>query len=113
MDKKVLFVCNQGKNRSKTAAFHLGGSSKGFYVDLTAKDLAWADLVITFEDRLRFAIGEKFPKEYLSKKILVWDIPDIYAYGDKTLIKEILKYAVKTPEFEKDCKAYAKKMEDD
>ena len=88
---RLLFVCNQNKNRSKTAkeifASRFETRSAGLYSDSPLKntDLAWADLVIVMEEGQRSEIGKRFPKEYLSKKIINLDIPDIYQYNQSEL----------------------------
>ncbi|MCF7861779.1 hypothetical protein K9M79_06050 [Candidatus Woesearchaeota archaeon] len=41
-------------------------------------------------DKQRNEIGTRFPDLYLKKKIVSFDIPNIYNYGDTQLI-EILK----------------------
>jgi len=92
---KVLFVCNQNENRSKTAEELFKGrfvtKSAGLYNEkpVTKKELSWADIVIVMEDAQRTEISKRFPKEYLSKRILSLDIPDIYAYNQEKLIFEL------------------------
>ena len=92
---KLLFVCNQGENRSKTAAEIFRNKfetrSKGLYSDdpLNSDDLVWADIVFVMEDIQRTEISNRFPKEYLMKRILVLDVPDVYKYMDEKLVKEL------------------------
>jgi len=81
-----LFVCNQGKYRSRTAATLFGGKFKGVYVNLKKEDLAWADIVYIFEEEQGNLIAERFPKEYLKKKILNLDIKDVYGYMNEKLV---------------------------
>jgi len=50
-----------------------------------------ADLIIVMEDFQRTFIADNYPKIYLSKRILSWNIQDIYRYMQPELIK-ILKY---------------------
>ncbi|KHO46433.1 MAG: hypothetical protein QS98_C0003G0041 [archaeon GW2011_AR3] len=38
------------------------------------------------EERQRSEIARRFPKEYLKKRIISWDIPDIFRYNDPELI---------------------------
>lgn len=93
---KVLFICNQNLNRSKTAEDIFKGrfetKSAGLYNEkpLTAKHLSWADVVIVMEDVQRNEIAKRFPKHYMQKRILSLDIPDIYNYNEPELI-ELLK----------------------
>ena len=89
----ILFVCNQGKNRSKTAAEVLSGrfqtASAGLYSNapVTETQLAQADVIIAMEERHRTEIAERFPRIYLQKRILVLGIPDIYGYGQPELVR--------------------------
>lgn len=98
---KVLFVCNQGKHRSRTGAeiFTDRYDSKyaGVYSEenpLTKELLEWSDLVIVMEDEQRKIIGERFPKQYLTKKIISLNIPDIYSYMQPEL-KQLIKIKIK------------------
>ena len=81
-----LFVCNQGKYRSRTAASLFGGKYAGVFVNLKKEDLEWADVVYVFEERQRSEIGRKFLTQYLKKRILNLEIPDIYGYMDRKLV---------------------------
>ena len=89
---KVLFICNQGENRSKTAE-HLFKDkfetrSAGLYNNLVKKsDMEWADLVIVMEDHQRKTISERFPELYLKKRIISLNILDVYYYNQPSLIK--------------------------
>ncbi|KKQ36130.1 MAG: Protein-tyrosine phosphatase, low molecular weight [Candidatus Roizmanbacteria bacterium GW2011_GWA2_37_7] len=97
---KVLFVCNQNQNRSKTAEEIFKGrfqtKSAGLYNTnpVTEKQLSWADLIIVMEDSQRNEIAKRFPKLYMQKQILSLDIPDVYHYNQSELIK-ILNSKVK------------------
>ena len=83
----VLFICNQNENRSKTAETlfkdQFTTKSAGLYnkVPLSEQQVQWADLVVTMEDIQRTEISKRFPKEYMKKRIISLDVPDIYAYG--------------------------------
>lgn len=97
--RKVLFICNQNKNRSKTAEeifkekFHT--KSAGLYNNLVREnDLSWADIVMVMEDWQRSELAKRFPSMYLQKRILSLDIPDVYSYKDPFLVK-LLKSKVK------------------
>jgi len=89
-----LFVCNQGKYRSRTAATLFGGRNVGVFVNLKKEDLQWADIVYVMEEHQRSEIGKLFPKEYLKKRILCLDITDVYGYMDERLI-DVLKKKIK------------------
>jgi predicted protein tyrosine phosphatase len=89
----ILFVCNQGQNRSKTAAALFCGrfqtASAGLYSDppVTKAQLAQADVIIAMEERHRQEIARRFPRVYLQKQILVLGIPDVYRNGQPELVK--------------------------
>jgi len=99
MIMRVLFICNQNQNRSKTAEDIFKGrfktKSAGLYngKPVTEKQLSWADLIVVMEDAQRNEIAKRFPKEYMHKRILSLDIPDVYHYNQPELIK-ILKSKV-------------------
>lgn len=56
---KVLFVCNQGRNRSRTAAQVFQSiyetRAAGLYSEppVSAQDLAWADVIVVMEEHQR------------------------------------------------------------
>ena len=89
----VLFICNQGQHRSKTAAKLLSErfqtASAGLYSDtpVTETQLAEADVIVVMEERHRREIAERFPPVYLQKRILVLGIPDIYRCGQLELVR--------------------------
>ncbi len=97
----VLFVCNQGQNRSRTAAEffkdRFNTKSVGIYSTnpVTEKQLEWADTIIVMEDHQRTEIGKRFPKQYLKKRILSLGISDVYYYNQPELI-ELLKTKIDT-----------------
>jgi predicted protein tyrosine phosphatase len=89
---KVLFVCNQNQNRSKTAAEifknHFETISAGLYNEkpVTEKHIDWADIIIVMEESQRRELSKRFPKQYMKKQILCLGIPDIYFYNQPELI---------------------------
>jgi len=89
----ILFICNQGKNRSKTAAQLFSGTfqtaSAGLYSDasVTETQLSQADVIIAMEERHREELAHRFPRVYLQKQILVLGIPDIYRYRQPELAR--------------------------
>lgn len=89
---KVLFICNQNQNRSKTAeeifSKEFETKSAGLFNEkpVTKKQLEWADLIIVMEDEQRTELSKRFPKEYIKKQIISLNIPDIYYYNDPELI---------------------------
>lgn len=92
---KVLFICNQNQNRSKTAENifkdRFETKSAGLYNTrpLTEKQLSWADVVVVMEDAQRGEIAKRFPKQYMQKQILSLNIPDIYHHDQPELIKTL------------------------
>jgi len=96
----VLFICNQNQNRSKTAEVLFRGEfstkSAGLYNEtpVSEQQLKWSDLIVVMEDSQRTEISMRFPKEYMSKKIISLDIPDVYNYGTLKL-KNILTERMK------------------
>lgn len=97
---KVLFICNQNINRSKTAEdiFRKKYTTKsaGLYAKkpLTKSQLEWADAIVVMEDKQRSEIAKRFPDTYLKKKIISLDIPDTYHYGQFEL-KKMLELRMK------------------
>lgn len=65
--------------------------SAGLYNDkpITKNNISWADVVIVMEDVQRSEIAKRFPKEYLQKRIISLDIPDIYSYNQDKLVNEL------------------------
>lgn len=97
---KVLFICNQNKNRSKTAedlfSDRFETRSAGLYNEkpVTSKELLWADVVAVMDEGQRSELGRRFPKEYLQKKIVSLEVPDVYKAGQAAL-KEALSKRIK------------------
>jgi len=89
---KILFICNQNLNRSKTAKNIFKGKFKtksaGLYNErpVTAKQLSWADTVIVMDEEQRREVAKRFPKQYMQKRILSLDIPDVFHYNQPELI---------------------------
>ena len=97
---RVLFVCNQNENRSKTAEEMFKNrfetKSAGLFNDdpVTEEQLEWADLVVVMEDRQRTLISNRFPGQYMQKRILSWHIPDIYHHNQPELVELLQAKAV-------------------
>ncbi len=89
---KILFLCNQNENRSKTTEElfknQFDTKSSGLYnkSPVTKKQILWADLIVVMEDEQRTELSKRFPKLYLEKQIISLNIPDIYSYNQKELI---------------------------
>ena len=92
---RVLFICNQNQNRSKTAEEmfkeRFETKSAGLYNEkpVSEEELEWADKVIVMEDSQRSELSKRFPKQYMQKQIISLGIPDVYNYNQAEL-KEIL-----------------------
>ena len=93
----VLFICNQNQNRSPTAELlfkeRFNTKSAGLYNEnpVSEKQISWADILVVMEEFQRSEIALRFPKQYMLKRILSLEIPDIYRYNQPELI-EILKF---------------------
>jgi len=89
---KVLFICNQNQNRSKTAENifkdRFQTKSAGLYNEkpVTERQLSWADIIVVMENIQRDEIAKRFPKQYMQKQILSLDIPDVYQFDQPELI---------------------------
>lgn len=105
----ILFVCSRNQWRSPTAerVFAVGygvktrsaGTSRHAKHTISAKDIAWAELIFVMEQKHKQNIKEKFLQQIQHKKIIVLDIPDDYHYMDEELI-HILQSAL-SPYFAK------------
>ena len=90
---KILFVCNQNENRSKTAKEIFKNKfetkSAGLYnkKPLSEKEISWTDVVVVMEDNQRSEIAKRFPNLYMQKRILSLNIPDNYHYNQPELIE--------------------------
>lgn len=98
---KVLFICNQNKHRSKTAELlfkdNFETKSAGLYneVPVTEKELEWADLVAVMEDFQRDELIKRFPKQYMKKRIISLNVPDVYGFNQPELV-DVLKLKIRT-----------------
>ena len=96
---RVIFICNQNQNRSKTAEELFKDSfetkSAGLFCDppVSKEQVEWADTICVMEDHQRSKLAQIFPELYLKKRIISLDIPDIFHYNQPELI-EILKSRV-------------------
>jgi predicted protein tyrosine phosphatase len=92
---KVLFICNQNKHRSKTAEelfrSKFETKSAGLYNSkpVTEKQLSWADVIVVMEEEQRHELAKRFPQIYLQKRILNWNVPDVYGYKDQKLVESL------------------------
>jgi predicted protein tyrosine phosphatase len=97
MTRNLLFICNQNKNRSKTAEeimqSNFNTKSAGLFNDKPVEEqtIEWADTIIVMEEQQRLEVAKRFPREYLQKRILNLNIPDMYKYNQKELKERIRK----------------------
>ncbi|WP_412466500.1 low molecular weight protein tyrosine phosphatase family protein [Pedobacter sp. KLB.chiD] len=95
----ILFVCSRNKWRSATAEtmyknhpehqVRSAGTEPSARIKISAKLIAWADLIFVMEKKHKQRITERFPDEVREKEIITMDIPDDYQYMDMELIEEI------------------------
>lgn len=102
--KKILFVCTANEHRSKTAE-ELAKSYSGIkaksagvrelaQVKVNKQLLKWADLIVVMEDWHKEEITKRFPDICPRKRIVNFDVPDMYPYMSPELIM-ILKEKIK------------------
>ena len=83
------------QHRSKTAEElfrdRFDTKSAGLYNnEVTEEQISWADVVVVMEDFQRSELAKRFPEQYLTKRIISLDIPDIYSYNQPELIKTLI-----------------------
>ncbi|MFA5141776.1 MAG: phosphotyrosine protein phosphatase [Candidatus Woesearchaeota archaeon] len=94
---KVLFICNQNKHRSKTAEVifkdRFNTRSAGLFNEkpIQEADMSWADTIAVMEDFQRTELSNRFPKQYLNKKIISLNISDEFSYMQPELISLLKK----------------------
>jgi predicted protein tyrosine phosphatase len=103
--KRILFICDQGRIRSRTAAdvvnsefpqfeARYAGTDKDAYTPVSAVSLYWADIIIVMKPRQKNRLAKQFPsfrRESPRVPIICWHINDLYEYGDerlKVLVRE-------------------------
>ncbi|MFH1649229.1 MAG: phosphotyrosine protein phosphatase [Candidatus Woesearchaeota archaeon] len=89
----LLFICNQGENRSRTAAELFADNaetaSAGLYGDkpVTELELIWADRIIVMETYQKKDLMFKYGDLLMKKKpIIILDVPDVYKYKQTELV---------------------------
>jgi len=94
---KILFICNQNQNRSKTAEElfkpKFDTKSAGLYTEkpVSRFQLKWADLIVVMEKDQINTLNKRFPEECFKKRILNIGIPDIFNHNQPELIKLLKK----------------------
>lgn len=96
MRTKILVLCAKNQWRSPTAEqlyrkdsrceVRSAGVSQQARRRVSAKDLAWADLVLVMEKNHRAKLQRLFPYETQDVEIHVLDIPDDYPFMDPDLV---------------------------
>ena len=101
---KLLFICNQNQYRSPTAREifknEFETKSAGLFSEtpVTKEELEWADLVIVMEDFQRKELEQRFPEEFMKKRVLTLNVRDEYQYMQPelvSLLKEKMQSLVK------------------
>ncbi len=93
--ERVLFLCNQGRNRSRTAAdlfahvFETRSAGLFSVVPVSVQEVNWADTIIVMEEHQRAELMKRFPLECLRKRVLCFNVSDVFCYNDSAL-KEII-----------------------
>lgn len=94
---RILFVCNQGKHRSRTAAEMFCKEFETEYAGLysekpvTEEQIQRADVIVVMDDEQRSEIAKRFPGQYMLKRIVSLDIADVYRHNQPELV-DALKY---------------------
>jgi protein-tyrosine phosphatase len=65
------------------------GISENARVRVNEEHLLWADYIVCMEDRHRDYVEQHFAEITESWRIMVLDIPDIYRFMDRTLVREL------------------------
>lgn len=105
---RVLFVCNVGRHRSRTAAEVFANDFDTDYAGLyssikpvTAQAIAWADVVCVMDSEMQATILRKYSREIRAKRLLNLHIPNVYSFEEPALIEE-LKRKIKSTGIVKD-----------
>jgi predicted protein tyrosine phosphatase len=96
MKKKLLFICQVNRLRSRTAEelfkdnpnyeIKSAGVSKDAVQPITEELLEWADIIFVMEKTHRNKIRKLFPGIYKRKNIECLYIPDEYDFMDPVLV---------------------------
>lgn len=95
----VLFVCSRNRWRSPTAeriyrrraglSVRSAGTSNAAAHQLSADDVAWAEVIILMEDKHKRRMVAAFPDAIRHKEIHVLGIPDEYRFMQPELVEEL------------------------
>ena len=99
----ILFICSRNKWRSPTAEtiyksrqdhkFRSAGTEPSARINVSFKDILWADIIFTMEKKHKQRLLNKFPVETKNKLFIILDIEDDYKYMDEELV-EMIKITV-------------------
>jgi protein-tyrosine phosphatase len=94
---RILFLCSRNRRRSLTAETvfkgHAGhtvrsaGTQPGARIQVSARHIVWADLIVAMEPRHVALIRRRFAAALTGKRIICLHIPDAYAYMDERLVR--------------------------
>jgi predicted protein tyrosine phosphatase len=94
--RKILFVCHLNRVRSATAErlfckrtdldVRSAGTSSDAMVQVNARMLEWADVVITMDDSQRLAMEEMFPRHAALARVVCLQIPDDFTFLQPELV---------------------------
>jgi protein-tyrosine phosphatase len=65
------------------------GISENARIRVNEEHLHWADYIVCMEDRHRDYVEQRFADITESWRIMVLEIPDIYRFMDRTLVREL------------------------
>ncbi|MBL4844452.1 MAG: hypothetical protein JKY65_02905 [Planctomycetes bacterium] len=105
---RLLYVCNQGANRSREAADQVArvGATRGWAIEtrtagiyseetpLTPGLMAWGDIVFLFQEDHLALLQERYPRDMFRMRCVLIPIPDVYDYGSD-ILKDLLEKALK------------------
>lgn len=100
---KLLFVCNQGRNRSKQArelveseatkrGWEVETQSVGIHSDvmpLTQALMDWGDIIFLFQEDHQVLLQERYPRAMFRMRCVLIPVDDIYDYGSPVLKKKL------------------------
>jgi len=84
---RLLFVCDLGEVRSRTAASFFSDKHmtryKGVKENLVEKeDVEWADVIYVFDDTEQVVLAKMFGQLFLTKKTINLEIPEGLSQGE-------------------------------
>src|SRR3954453_19764279 len=94
--RKILFVCRLNRVRSATAErlfckrpdldVRSAGTSRDAMVQVNARMLEWADMVITMDDSQRLALEQMFPQHAALARLGCLPLADDYPFLEAELV---------------------------